>query len=249
MITGAFRSLAIFLLTFLGSLATFCCGAVARSGNAAGRVMGWWGRGVIRVGGWRVRTEGVERLPEGGAILVSNHQSLLDIPLFLSAIPRPVKFLAKRELGQIPLFGKAMGYAGNLFIDRDDPRDAVHLMRDAMRSIAKGHVVVIFPEGTRSSDGAIGAFKPGAFYIARKAGVPVLPVYIDGGRHALPKGSLAMHPANMVVRVLEPLDFEGGGRSCNEDIAAEARRRILSARAEETRRGGDAKMSRFHDTF
>lgn len=235
-ITGAFKSLAIFLLTLLGSVGAFLCGAVGRSESAAGRVMEWWGRGFIRLGGWRVRTEGLERLPEGGAILVSNHQSLVDIPLFLAVIPKPVKFLAKRELGEIPLFGKAMGYAGNLFIDRDDPRDAVHLMREAVRRIAKGQVVVIFPEGTRSPDGAIGEFKSGAFYIARKAGLPILPVYIDGGRRALPKGSLLFRPAEMVVRVLEPLFIEGGGSSPQQEIAEEVRRRILSARAEEEAR-------------
>lgn len=236
MITGAVKSLALFLLTLLGSLGAFFCGAVGRSESAAGRVMEWWGRGFIRLGGWRVRTEGMERLPEGGAILVSNHQSLVDIPLFLSVFPKPVKFLAKRELGEIPLFGKAMGYAGNLFIDRDDPRDAVHLMREAARRIAKGQVVVIFPEGTRSPDGAIGEFKSGAFYIARKAGVPILPVYIDGGRRALPKGSLLFHPAEMVVRVLEPLSVEGIGSLPQQEIAEEVRRRILSARAEEEAR-------------
>jgi 1-acyl-sn-glycerol-3-phosphate acyltransferase len=105
-------------------------------------------------------------------------------------------------------------------------------MREAVRRIAKGQVVVIFPEGTRSSDGAIGEFKAGAFYIARKAGVPILPVYIDGGRHALPKGSFVFHPAKMLVRVLEPLASEGGGPSSKQEIAEEARRRILSARVE-----------------
>jgi 1-acyl-sn-glycerol-3-phosphate acyltransferase len=233
---GAIRSLAIFILTFLSSLAAFLCGAVARSENAAGRVMAWWGRGFIRLGGWRVRAEGLERLPEGGAILVSNHQSLVDIPLFLAVFPREIKFLAKRELGEIPLFGKAMGFAGNLFIDREDPRDAVHLMREAVKRIAKGQVIVVFPEGTRSPDGEIGEFKSGAFYIARKAGVPILPVYIDGGRHALPKGSLLFRPAEMVVRVLEPLSPEGGGSSSKQGIAEEARRRILSTRAEEEAR-------------
>jgi 1-acyl-sn-glycerol-3-phosphate acyltransferase len=199
--------------------------------------MAWWGRCVIRIGGWRVRAEGLERLPEGGAILVSNHQSLLDIPLFLSVFRKEIKFLAKRELGEIPLFGKSMAYAGNLFIDREDPRDAVHLMREAVRRIRKGQVVVIFPEGTRSADGSIGEFKPGAFYLAQKAGVPVLPVYIDGGRRALPKGSLIFRPADLVVRVLEPLTFAAGLPLSKQEIAEDARRRILSARAEEEARG------------
>jgi 1-acyl-sn-glycerol-3-phosphate acyltransferase len=236
-ITGAIRSVAIFLLTLVSSLAATLCGALGFPARGPVKAMEWWGRQVIRVGGWRVRAEGLERLPEGGAILVSNHQSLLDIPLFLTVFRREIKFLAKRELGEIPLFGKAMAYAGNLFVDREDPRDSVHLMREAVRRIRKGQVVVIFPEGTRSADGTIGEFKPGAFYLAQKAGVPVLPVYIDGGRRALPKGALIFRPADMVVRVLEPLVFTAGMPLSRQEIAEEARRRILSAREEEQARG------------
>ncbi|MBI5419584.1 MAG: 1-acyl-sn-glycerol-3-phosphate acyltransferase, partial [Deltaproteobacteria bacterium] len=121
-------------------------------------------------------------------------------------------------------------------IDRDDPRDAVNLMREAVRRIREGRIVVIFPEGTRSANGAIGEFKAGAFYIARKAGVPVLPVYIDGGRRALPKGSFLRRPAELVLRVLEPLPPGAGGSLSKQEFAEEARRRILSARAEEEAR-------------
>lgn len=236
MITGALKSIAILGFTFFASLTAFLCGAVARSERAAAGVMSWWGKGFIRLGGWRVRVEGAERLPAGGAILVSNHQSLVDIPLFLAAFPREIKFLAKRELGKIPMFGRAMGFAGNLFIDRDDPRDAVRLMKEAVRRIGKGQVVVIFPEGTRSADGEIGEFKAGAFYIAQKAGASVLPVYIDGGRMALPKGSLLFRPAELAVRVLEPISPASGVFSSKREIALEARRRILAARSEETER-------------
>ena len=103
-----------------------------------------------------LHVEGMENLPSGGAILVANHQSIVDIPMLLSAFPRPVRFLAKRELGEIPLFGKAMAAAGNLFIDRDDPRDAVRMLRDVGARLRDGRLVVIFPEGTRSGDGSIG---------------------------------------------------------------------------------------------
>jgi 1-acyl-sn-glycerol-3-phosphate acyltransferase len=232
-ITGAIRSVAILLLTLACSLTAFLCGTLGSTAHAPAKVMEWWGRWVIRTGGWRVRAEGMENLPEGGAILVSNHQSLVDIPLFLSVFRKEIKFLAKRELGEIPLFGKAMACAGNLFIDREDPRDAVHLMREAVRRIRQGQVVVIFPEGTRSADGTVGEFKPGAFYLAQKAGVPVIPVFIDGGCRALPKGSLLSRPADLVVRVLEPLILTAGLPFSKQEIAAEARRRILSARAAE----------------
>lgn len=237
MIAGTIRTVAILLLTVASSLAAYLCGVLGLRPRAAAAVMEWWGRSFVRAGGWRVRTAGLELMPQGGAILVSNHQSLVDIPLFLSVFRREVKFLSKRELGEIPLFGRAMAYAGNLFIDREDPRDALHLMREAVRRIRMGQVVVVFPEGTRSSDGSVGEFKPGAFYLARKAGVPILPVCIDGGCRALPKGSLFFRPAELVVRVLDPLEFPDGAPRSKQEIAEEARRRILSARAEEEARG------------
>ncbi len=235
MITGFLKSAAILTHTLVSSFFIYLSGVVTRSGRVPSRIMDWWGRWFLRIGGWKVRAEGLEHLPEGGAILVSNHQSLVDIPLLVTALHRGVGFLAKRELGRIPLFGKAMAYAGNLFIDRDDPRDAIHLMRDAVRRIREGKLVVVFPEGTRSGDGTIGEFKPGAFYLAQKAGVPVIPVYIDGGRHALPKGSLLFRPAELVVRVLPPLPPDAGATLSKQEIALEARRRILAARSGEER--------------
>ncbi|MBI5576602.1 MAG: 1-acyl-sn-glycerol-3-phosphate acyltransferase [Deltaproteobacteria bacterium] len=235
MIRGILTSVAILMHTLVGSLLIYICGAVARSERGCSRLMDWWGRWFVRLGGWSVHAEGIDLLPEGGAILVSNHQSLVDIPLLITALNRGVGFLSKRELGRIPLFGKAMAYGGNLFIDRDDPRDALHLMRDAVRRIREGKPVVIFPEGTRSEDGTIGEFKPGAFYLAQKAGVPVVPVFIDGGRRALPKGSLLFRPAGLVVRVLPPLPPEAGSTFSRQEIAFEARRRILAAAAVEER--------------
>jgi len=229
-ILGILRSLSILILTMGCSLGASLAGGLFRNRSAAERFMGWWGRSVVRLGGWRVRVEGMETLPGGGAVLVSNHQSLVDIPLLLAAFPRPVKFLAKRELGEIPLFGRAMAAAGNLFVDREDPRDAVHMLREAGTRVRGGELVVVFPEGTRSPDGSIGEFKPGAFYLAQKSGAPVVPVYIDGGNRALPKGSLRLRPAELRVRVLPPLSVEEGAGGAKERIAASVRERILAAR-------------------
>jgi 1-acyl-sn-glycerol-3-phosphate acyltransferase len=229
-ILGVLRSVAILLLTFVGSLGAFLAGALGLGEAAASRVMCWWGRAFIRLGGWCVSVDGMETLPEGGAVLVSNHQSLVDIPLLLSAFPRPVRFLAKRELGEIPLFGKGMVAAGNLFIDRGDPRDAIHTLRDASARLSEGQLLVVFPEGTRSEDGSIGEFKPGAFYLAQKSGAPVVPVYIDGGSRALPKGAIFFRPARLAVRVLPPLSVEEGAGGAKEHIALSVRERIHAAR-------------------
>jgi len=232
-ITGFFRSAAILLLTIGASLAATLAGAVTRSERLPAEIMKRWGKRFVRIGGWPVRVEGAGRIPEGGVILVANHQSLVDIPLLLSAFPREIRFIAKRELGRIPLFGHAMTASGNLFVDREDPRDAVHMMRQASALLAKGRALVVFPEGTRSGDGSIGEFRPGAFHIAWKTGFPLVPVYLDGGRRALPKGSLLFRPAELVVRVLPPVSA-GPGRPLSRDgMAEETRRRLLSAKDEE----------------
>lgn len=235
MIRGCARTVGILFMTIAGCSIAIGAGAFGGGVTAAARVMRWWGRTFLRVGGWTVTTEGAENLPGEGAILVANHQSLVDIPLVLAAFDREIRFLAKRELGRIPLFGRSMRAAGNLFVDRDDPRDAVRVIREAGCAMRRGEMIVIFPEGTRSADGSIGEFKPGAFFIARKTGAPLVPVYIGGGDVALPKGTFVARPASLVARVLPPMTTGGTALSL-EELAAEARRRIVAAREEEARR-------------
>ena len=236
---GALRGLILLLLTAGSSVAAILAERLHPGGNRAVRVMGWWGRAFVRLGGWRFRVEGMENLPSGGAVLVANHQSAVDIPMLLSAFPRPVRFLAKRELGEIPLLGKAMTAAGNLFIDREDPRDAVRMLREAGARLQDGGLVVVFPEGTRSGDGSIGEFRAGAFYLAQKSGAPVVPVYIDGGYRAIPKGGIRVRPAELLVRVLPPLSPGEGAGGSKERIADAVRARILreSARPASTAGG------------
>ena len=232
---GFLRTVAMLILTFGYSAATLVAGFFGGV-PAAARVMRRCGRAFVRVGGWTVSTQGAENLPGEGAILVSNHQSLLDIPLLVAAFDREVKFLAKAELGRIPVFGRAMRAAGNLFVDREDPRDAVRVIREAGGAMRRGEMIVVFPEGTRSANGSIGEFKPGAFFIARKTGAPLVPVYVGGSAAALPKGTLVARPAVLVARVLPPMEASGAVPLSLEDIAAEARRRIVAAREEEARR-------------
>lgn len=232
-ITAVFRSAAVLLLTVCASFAAALTGAITRSERIPAGIMRWWGTWFVRIGGWPVQVSGAERIPEEGVILVANHQSLVDIPLLLSAFPREVCFIAKRELGRIPLFGRAMAAAGNLFVDREDPRDAVHMIRQVGEVLSKGRAVVVFPEGTRSEDGSIGEFRPGAFHIAWKTGFPLIPLFLDGGRQALPKGRLLLQPAELVVRVLAPVP-SGPDRPLSRDaMAEESRRRILAAKAGE----------------
>jgi 1-acyl-sn-glycerol-3-phosphate acyltransferase len=227
---GALGGLLLVLLTAGSSVAAVLAERLYPGGNRAVRVMGWWGRAFVRLGGWKIRVEGLENLPSGGAVLVANHQSTVDIPMLLAAFPRPVLFLAKRQLGEIPLLGKAMAAAGNLFVDREDPKDAVRMIREAGARLHDGGLVVVFPEGTRSRDGTIGEFRPGAFYLAQKSGAPVVPVYIDGGYRAIPKGGFRVHTAELLVRVLPPLSPEERAEGSKERMAESLRARLLRER-------------------
>jgi len=228
-ITYALRSAVIVLLTAGCSVAALLAKTLGGRETTASRIMCWWANVFIRLGGWSVRVEGMEHLPPGGALLVSNHQSLVDIPLLLFAFARPVRVLAKRELGKIPLLGKAMGVAGTLFIDRNDPKDAVRVFRNASARLSAGELVSFFPEGRRTTDGTIGEFKAGAFQLARMTGAPLVPVHIDGGFRALPRSARRFRPARLVVRVLPPLSSAERSGETKERIAEIVRERILSA--------------------
>jgi 1-acyl-sn-glycerol-3-phosphate acyltransferase len=227
------RSVAVLFLMIGCSMAAVAASWITRDARGPAAVMRWWGRAFARIAGWRVSVSGLENLPPGGAVLVSNHQSLADIPLIMSSVPGDVRFVAKKELGRVFLFGRAMVAAGNLLVDRNDRRDAVRMMREAEERLRGGERVVLFPEGTRSADGAIGDFKSGAFRIAGAAGVPLVPIFIDGGRFALPKGALRVHPATMTVRVLPPiLPVPGAGPHPPAELSRLAREAIAAAQAD-----------------
>ncbi len=226
------RSLAVLLLTIGCSMAAVVAGWPTRGERWSAAVMRWWGRAFARIAGWRMSVSGLENLPPGGAVLVANHQSHADIPLILAAVPGEVRFVAKKELGRVFLFGRAMIAAGNLMVDRADRRDAVRMFREAESRLSRGERVVLFPEGTRSATGALGEFKSGAFRIAAGSGVPVVPVFLDGGRFTLPKGGSRVHPARMTVRVLPPLPpGPDGGPLQPHEMTRLAREAIAAAQA------------------
>lgn len=155
---------------------------------------------------FRYRVKGLERLPKGGALLLVNHQSFIDPLVVAVGMKRPVSYLARHDLFKVPLIGWILKNTYVMPIRRDSA--GTESIRLAVERLKQGYFVGLFPEGTRSRDGALQEIKPGFLSIVRRAQVPVVPVAIAGAINALPRGAKWVRPATVRVVIGEPLSAE-----------------------------------------
>ncbi len=186
----------------------------------------FWVRGFFAFCRIRLRSSGQENLPRGPCIMMSNHQSHIDILAIFGSNPVNLRFVAKKELFYIPFFGWYLWYAGYIPIDRGHREKAIRSLDRAADKIRRGISIVTFPEGTRSPDGNIQAFKKGPFMLALKSGVPVVPVAIYGSRDILPKKSLAIRAGTIHVRYGPPVLPQGTSNEERDRLMAEIDRCI-----------------------
>ncbi len=179
---------------------------------------------------WHVRIEG-EQPAAGAYVCTSNHQSFLDI-FAMSRQRREMKWIAKEEIFKLPFFGLYFRLSGDIPVNRGDRESGGAAIEKARWYLDRGMPVMIFPEGTRSRDGKLGAFKPGAFRLAIEAQVPILPVAVTGSADGMPKGSPWIRPTLVLVRVLEPIETKGMTGSDVVRLMATTRDRIAAAEAE-----------------
>ena len=169
-----------------------------------------WARLILWTARVRVRVHGVKHLEEGRPyVLCVNHQSHMDIPIILAALPFQFRFAAKKELFRYPFLGWHLRRSGHVAIDRENPHAAVKSLRDAAETIKTGTPILIFPEGGTSLDGSIRPFKGGSFMLAVRSNAEVVPMTIRGSRAVLvPK---TYHVRGGVVEVIigEPISSEG----------------------------------------
>ena len=202
----------------------------------------WWSRLLLLSSGVRLRVEHLAPLlPDRPYVLLSNHQSLFDIPVLLATLPVPARFLAKRELFRIPVFGWALKVGGFIPVERGG-KSAGDSFRAAAERVRSGGSVLLFPEETRSTDGNLLPFKRGGFLLAQKAGLPMVPVGIRGTLGVRPRHSYRIHPGRALVRYGEPLPPPGSGRGGSAASIAAVRAKIaelagVEAPAEETAPG------------
>ncbi|WP_046173660.1 lysophospholipid acyltransferase family protein [Domibacillus indicus] len=165
-----------------------------------------WNRGVMKMAGARVQVTGEENVPAGPVMFVSNHEGDFDVPAFIGYLNKPFGFVAKTEMKKIPLLSTWMELIHCLFLNRNDRRDAVKMLRDGAEILKNGHSLFIFPEGTRNKGGGLKPFKSGAFRMAKEAGVPIVPVAIKGTADIFENNpGRKLTPAHIEVAVLPPV--------------------------------------------
>jgi 1-acyl-sn-glycerol-3-phosphate acyltransferase len=198
-----------FLLMLFGKLKI-----ADRSINA---VAGLYARSVFFVFRVKVHVKGLEHIPKTGNIcFISNHQGLADIPLLVAYIPRTVGFIAKMELGKIPVLNIWMRAMHCVLIDRSNARSAVTTIHLAIETIQKGHPMVVFPEGTRSLSKAMGSFKPGSFKLITGANCLAVPVTING-TYRLIEATGKITPSDISLTIHPPINVQCWNK---EEIAA-----------------------------
>jgi len=170
----------------------------------------WTGLGGVlffmRAVGVRVRVEGKAKIPAGVCLFVANHTSSADAPAVVGAIPRRIAVLLKESLFRWPIVGQAFTLARFIPVNRKDRESAIESVEKAAKAMREGQSFLIYPEGTRSPDGRLQEFKKGAFVLAIKAGVPIVPVLCSGAQRVMAKHSMVIHPGEILVEFLEPID-------------------------------------------
>jgi 1-acyl-sn-glycerol-3-phosphate acyltransferase len=175
--------------------------------TAVQRITDEWSKNLAQRLGIEIAVYGQEHVDLGGPqVIMPNHQSLIDIPAMLLALPLQPAFLAKRELRRFPLFGRAVELGGHVFVDRQKHQSAVASIESAAEQVRNGKTVVIFPEGTRGAGTSILRMKKGGFHLAKHAGAPIVPVGIRGTSSILGKHGRRIRPGIAEVHIGEPID-------------------------------------------
>jgi len=173
-----------------------------------------FGHGGVYLGLWlcgiRFKVADADNLPlDRAAVYCSNHESNVDPPILFTALHPRMHILYKHEIDQIPVLARAFRMGGFIPIDRRNKESAMRSIEKGAKSIRDGSSFLIFPEGTRSRTGQMLPFKKGGFVMAIKAGAPIVPIAISGGRDAMQRGSSIIKPVRISIRVGQPVETAG----------------------------------------
>src|SRR3954447_21831241 len=215
------------VVTIPASTAVMIIALLSSSSSLIEPVIRLWARGILWGAGIDIRAEGIERIERSKRyIFIANHHSYFDIPCILAAIPQPIRFMAKKSLFSIPLFGWALSRAGFIPIDRKNRRTAVKSFDLAVERIRKGNTIVIFPEEGRSRELAMRPFQRGAFLLAIRSQLPILPLAIDGTYEVLRVGAKRITPGVVTIRIGTPIETAGVSVRAKDTLLEQSRGQI-----------------------
>ena len=187
-----------------------------------------WARIILLTAGIKLHIEGAEHLQPGESyVVVSNHQSLMDIPVLIWGLPVSLRIIAKQELFKIPVFGWGMKGVGMLQIDRSNQKKSFETLKKAEKIIRSHQLSILaFPEGTRSEDGKIHPFKKGPFILALNTGLSLLPVSVSGTRQTIPKGKIQINPGRVQIKIHPPIPVKGVEMAQRNELVGQAQKVI-----------------------
>ena len=193
-----------------------------------GRAQHWfartWSRMILATTFADVEVIGCENIPSEPAVYAANHSSAFDIPLVYATLPMQFRIMAKIELFRYPFMGWHLTRSGQIPIDEKELNLAG--VKKAIKTLKSGMSLMVFPEGGRTKDGHIQKFQAGAFYMAIKAGVPVVPMAIVGAFEVLPMNTFVVHRGTMQLVIGKPISTEGYSTRQMEPLAEKVKAAI-----------------------
>ncbi|ABS34097.1 lysophospholipid acyltransferase family protein [Clostridium botulinum] len=164
-----------------------------------------WAKFIVNGIGIKINKKGLENVPDGPCLFVGNHQGLLDVPVIVSSLDRYVGFVAKKEMLKLKILTYWMKEMKCVFMDRQNVRAAVKTINEGVENLKNGYSMLIFPEGTRSRGENLGEFKKGSMKLGIKAGVPIVPIAIDGTYNVLEANGKKIKAADVDLIICPPI--------------------------------------------
>jgi 1-acyl-sn-glycerol-3-phosphate acyltransferase len=228
-LTYGFEGLLMLLLTAVCASTAFLVSVVDKTGRMQHRIAHFWGRNFVRLSFSRLKILGAENFRKCPvAVYVSNHTSYMDTPVIFGSLPFQFRILAKKDLWQWPMIGWYLGRSGQMPIDLANPHATLSSLGGAVKALRAGMPLFVFPEGGRTSTGALRPFLPGAAYLAIRAQVPLVPIALSGGFDLLPIHTKHFYPSKLTVHVGEPIETKGMTVRQNAELTEQLRNSIAA---------------------
>lgn len=185
-----------------------------------------WSQNILKAVGVKVNIKGIENIPDGTCVFVSNHQGNFDFLVILANIDKSIGFLAKTEILKLKIVSSWMKKMHCVFINRNDVRDSLKAINQGVENIKNGYSMAIFPEGTRSKSSNLGEFKKGALKLATKTDVPIVPIVLDGTYKMFEDGKGRLKPGTVEMSILKPININEMDRKQKAELSEILRNEI-----------------------